>query len=66
MARLAHQLAAASELVSADLVEVTEFPDLAQRYQVMGVPRTVVNERVFIDGAVPEATFLARVLEAAA
>ena len=27
-------------------LEVTEFPSLAQRYQVRAVPRTVVNEAV--------------------
>ena len=65
MASLAHQLAIASERVRTDLIEISEFADLAQRYQVMGVPRTVVNDRVFIDGAVPPPQFLARVLEAA-
>jgi predicted DsbA family dithiol-disulfide isomerase len=65
VARLAHQLAIENSLVTADSIEVSEFPDLAQRYNVMGVPRTIINERVFIDGAVPESQFMARVLEAA-
>jgi predicted DsbA family dithiol-disulfide isomerase len=51
---LAHQLAIESDLISADMVEVTEFPHLAQRYQVMGVPRTVIDETIHIEGAVPE------------
>ena len=55
----------ASDLVTADMVEATEFPDLVYRYQVRGVPRTVVNESAFIDGAVPEAAFVDRVVEAA-
>ena len=51
---LAHQLAVESDLVTADMVEVIEFPHLATKYQVMGVPRTVINETIHIEGAVPE------------
>ncbi len=51
---LAYQLAIESDLVTADMVEVIEFPHLATKYQVMGVPRTVINENVHIEGAVPE------------
>jgi predicted DsbA family dithiol-disulfide isomerase len=35
-------------------VEVSEFPHLAVKYQVMGVPRTVIDETIHIEGAVPE------------
>ncbi len=63
--RLAHAFALESDLIRADMVEATEFPHLVQRYGVQGVPRTVVNEAVFIDGALPEEVYLARVLEAA-
>jgi hypothetical protein len=51
---LAYQLALESDLISADMVEVIEFPHLATKYQVMGVPRTVINENIHIEGAVPE------------
>ena len=63
--RLAQQLAVESDLVTADLVEVTEFPSLAQRYQVRAVPRTVVNESGSIAGALPEAEFVKAVIAAA-
>lgn len=63
--RLAHAFALESDLIRADMVEATEFPHLVQRYGVRGVPRTVVNESVFIDGALPEEAYLTRVLEAA-
>jgi len=63
--RLAQQLAVESDLVTADLVEVTEFPSLAQRYQVRAVPRTVVNESGSIAGAIPEAEFVKAVIAAA-
>ncbi|MEP7284827.1 MAG: thioredoxin family protein [Chloroflexota bacterium] len=63
---LAHKLAMESDLIRADMVEATEFPHLATKYQVMGVPRTVINEDIFIEGAVPEAMLLKRVKEAVA
>ena len=63
--RLAQQLAVESDLVTADLVEVTEFPSLAQRYQVRAVPRTVVNGSGSIAGALPEAEFVKAVIAAA-
>jgi len=62
--RLAHHLAVASDLIRGDCIEATEFPDLAQRYMVMAVPKTVVNERVSFEGAVPEAEFVDAVLRA--
>lgn len=66
VALLAHRLAQASPRIRADMVEVLEFPDLAERYRVHGVPRTVINEVVAIEGAVPEAVLVARLQEAAA
>ena len=62
--RLAHHLAIASEWIRADCVEATEFPDLAQRYRVMAVPKTVVNDRVSFEGALPEPQFVDAVLSA--
>jgi glutaredoxin-like protein len=61
---LAHKLAMESELVTADMVEATEFPHLSQKYQVMGVPRTVINETVFQEGAAPEGMLLAKLEQA--
>jgi predicted DsbA family dithiol-disulfide isomerase len=61
---LAHQLAIENEHITADVVEVSEFIDMAQCYRVQGVPKTVVNDRVEIMGAVPEPRFLQEVLKA--
>jgi predicted DsbA family dithiol-disulfide isomerase len=38
---------------------------MAERYQVMAVPKIVINDRVQFEGALPEAQFLAAVLQAA-
>ncbi len=61
--RLAHQMAMESDLVVADMVEATEFPELARRHRVMGVPRTVGNEHISIEGALPEAHFINEILK---
>ncbi len=60
---LAHKMALASDWVTADMVEATEFPHLANKYQVYGVPRTVVNEDIHIEGAVPESHMIAQVMQ---
>lgn len=55
---LAHAMAIASDRVRSDMVEATEFPHLSMKYNVMGVPRTVINEEEFVEGAVPEVMLL--------
>ena len=64
--RLAHMMAMESDLIKADGVEAIEFPYLSQKYQVMGVPRTVINEDTFMEGAAPEAMLMDKVREALA
>ena len=60
---LAHEIAWANPNVTAYAVEATEYPDLARRYRVTGVPKTIVNDRVEILGAVPEDTFIDHTLQ---
>ena len=64
MGRVAHAIAQESSYVTADVVEVQEYPHLAQAYGVRGVPQTVINNSVSFTGAVPESVFVQRVLEA--
>ncbi len=59
---MAHKLAIASDYIRADMVEAIEFPHLAGKYQVYGVPLTVVNETIRVEGAVPEARLVQEVL----
>lgn len=60
---LAHRFAFASPLVKSDMVEATEFPELSVKYKVMGVPRTVINETVFQEGAAPEGMLIEKIKE---
>ena len=62
--RLAQHMAVASQRVRATAIEATEFPELSRAYQVMGVPKVVINDRVQFEGAVPEQDFLGAVLQA--
>jgi len=61
---LAHSMAIESPFIQADMVEASEFPHLVNKYQIFGVPKTVINERVSLEGAVPENVFLENVLRA--
>ena len=64
MGRLAHAMALENPLISADVVEVQEFPSLASTYGVRSVPLTVINESIRALGALPEAELLQKVLQA--
>ena len=55
---MAHQMAVESEHVTADVIEATEFPDLARRYGVRGVPKIVVNDSIEFVGALPEKDYV--------
>ena len=59
-------MAIESPRIRADIVEVTEYPDLVGQYAVRGVPKTIINDRLAIDGAVPESELLAAVTQATA
>ena len=60
----AHKFAYLNERVKSDMIEATEFPHLSNKYNVRGVPRTVINENTFIEGAAPEQMVFDKVKEA--
>ena len=61
--RLAHRFAMENDQIQADCIEATEFPDLAAKYRVYAVPRTVINESAAVEGAVPESFLLETILK---
>ena len=61
-AAVAHKLAIESDLVKADVIETSEFPDLAMKYNVIGVPKIVINEKIEFVGAFNEDLFAEHVL----
>lgn len=55
----AHQMAMESDLIQAEMVEATEFPELSQKYNISGVPNTIVNHGAgSVLGGVPEGMFV--------
>ena len=63
---MGHKLAMESEMITADMVEAIEFPHLSNKYAVQGVPRTVINESIHMEGAAPEPMLLAKLKQAVA
>jgi len=62
--RMAHLMAIESDLVTGDMVEASEFPQLSNKYFVAAVPKVVINEEVEFEGALPEKNYLEKVFEA--
>ena len=58
-------MAARSVKVTSVIVEASENPRPATQYQVSGVPKTMVNQRVEILGARPEEDFVRTAIGAA-
>lgn len=61
-ASMANRMALASSKVRSVVVEANEYPELSERHQVQGVPRTVVNRAGAFVGALPEGMFVEAVL----
>lgn len=65
IAKTAHNFAVLNQNITADVIEVTEFPELSKRYGVYAVPKTVINDAVEFEGAVSTDIFLRHVIKAA-
>lgn len=65
MVTLANRLAVESPHVSASAIDATEYPDLVGRYNVNGVPKTIINDTLEIIGAAGEAELVKTVLSLA-
>ncbi|MDN5315298.1 MAG: hypothetical protein PWP10_4048 [Clostridiales bacterium] len=54
----AHRLALENENIVADMVETSQFPHMAIKYNVSGVPKVIINENHEFTGAQPITAFL--------
>ena len=63
---LAHQMAMENPaMIRAEGIEATEFPELANQFNVRGVPQTVINAGLgTVVGAMPEKNLLAEIRQA--
>lgn len=64
MVKYAHSAALINPNIYAEMIEATEFPELADRYSVYGVPKTIINDSIEIEGAVPEEQFVQELMRA--
>jgi predicted DsbA family dithiol-disulfide isomerase len=62
--RTAHRFALACKHIRSDMVEISEFPHLAVKYNVRGVPVTIINEGHPLVGARSEVEVAAAILQA--
>jgi predicted DsbA family dithiol-disulfide isomerase len=54
----------ANNYITADMVELSEYPHLAVKYNVQGVPKIIINEEHDIVGSLPEIEFVQVLLKA--
>ena len=60
--KTAHNFAMYSDKVRADMIEISEFPDMAKKYEVMSVPKIVINEEEDFVGALSDVQFLEKIM----
>jgi glutaredoxin-like protein len=60
----AHRFSMANDYITADMIELSEFPYLAVKYNVQGVPKIIINEEHDIVGSPPEIEFAQALLKA--
>jgi len=62
--RIAHQMAMVNPHVRGEMIEAMEFPELSNKFNVYGVPKTVINDgKAEQEGAVPEEVILQKIQE---
>lgn len=54
-------MAQLNQRITADVIEANEFPELSQRFNVVGVPKTVINGVQELVGAQHEAQLMAAI-----
>ena len=62
---IAFQFAVANSNISVDIVEIAEFPHLANKYNVIGTPKAALNETIQFEGLVPPMQFINFIQQAA-
>jgi glutaredoxin-like protein len=62
---ISQNMAIENDFITAEMIEVQEFPQLAQKYAVYAVPKVILNENDSFEGALPDYLFADHVLAAA-
>jgi alkyl hydroperoxide reductase subunit AhpF len=61
---VADQFAFLNDNIRADMIEISQFPELAQKYNVTGVPKTIINKLYSFEGALPAGNVYLEILRA--
>ena len=61
--RTAHKFAMINPKIKADMIESYEFPEIADKYKVKGVPRVIINEKDGFEGTLEQEKFLEKITE---
>ena len=61
--RMAHKFAFVNPNITGEMIEANEYPELSQKYNVYAVPRVVMDDDYFFEGALPEPQFVQEVLK---
>jgi glutaredoxin-like protein len=62
LVNIAHRMALENENITAHLVNITDYPHLAMKFNIEDVPHTVVNGTDSVEGALDERDFVDKVL----
>jgi hypothetical protein len=54
----------ANENIVSDMIELAEFPDIAEKYNIQGVPKIIINDTHVVTGEMLEADFAQEILKA--
>lgn len=57
----AHRLAMHHESINAEMIEAQTFPELSQKFNVSGVPKIIINDRLELVGNQPIEAFLEQI-----
>ena len=63
-AKVAHDFAMLNDKIKGEVYEVMEFQELGGKYNVSGVPKTVINETIEMVGSYPPDAVLKKIMEA--
>ena len=62
--RTAHRFAIENKLIRAEMIESLEFPDLTEKYSIVGVPKIIIDDNLGFEGVLSEEEFATRISEA--
>ena len=63
--RTAHRFAIENQMIRAQMIESMEFRELTDRFKVMGIPKTFINDSIQFDGTLDDSLFAEKVSNAA-